>query len=338
MSRLIVSPGDVDFTSVGRRDYHVKFEHPTLWGHYLVPVTVVVGAAAEAGKGLVAIGSTHGNEYEGPVAIKHLLHDLDAHTVTGRLILIPVLNASAFAAGTRDTPDDGMNLNRAFPGDPAGSITRRFAAFINDQVFPHVHVVIDLHAGGRVARFPMVSSFHHVADPEQRRGMEACARGFGVPFVMIYQDQTPGLLTSTAERLGKITIGSEFGWGMAVNATGVSMSIQGILTAAAVHGIIAGDPPTNAHCPAAEQKMIDSSNPACSMLAPFAGHFEPIVALGAHVVAGQRLGWLHDFNHIDAPPHSLDAPHDGYIVCQAWHAEVIKGQVITQVAIETAWS
>ena len=38
---------------------------------------------------------------------------------------------------------------------------------------------------------------------------------------MIYQNVTPGLLPSEAERLGKITVGTELGWGRAVQAEGV---------------------------------------------------------------------------------------------------------------------
>jgi len=34
--------------------------------------------------------------------------------VRGRIILVPVLNPSAFFAGTRESADDGVNLNRAF--------------------------------------------------------------------------------------------------------------------------------------------------------------------------------------------------------------------------------
>jgi predicted deacylase len=337
MSRQLISPAELDCITPGRRDYHVTFEHPTLWGHFLVPVTVMVGPDAAPGRGLVAIGSTHGNEYEGPVAIKHLLQEIDVADVSGRLILIPVLNAAAFAAGTRDTPEDGANLNRAFPGDGGGGITARFADFITRQIFPHVHVVIDLHAGGRVARFPMVASFHHVADSVQRCEMELAARDFGVPIVMIYQDNTPGLLTSSAEKLGKITIGSELGWGQAVNRTGVAMARQGILRAAVRQGLLRGALPANRHCAASEQRLVDTSDPACSLLAPFAGHFEPTVARGEHVAAGKRVGYLHDFDRIDAAAHTLNAPHDGYVVCQGWEARVLQGQVVTQVGKALPW-
>ena len=336
-TRITTSPQAVDLDSPGRRDYSVKFEHPTLWAQYMVPLTVLVGPAAAPGRGLVAIGSTHGNEYEGPVAIKHLLNEIDVNDVLGRIILIPVLNVAAFQAGVRDTPDDGMNLNRAFPGNAGGPLTSRFADFVTRFVFPRVHVVIDIHAGGEVARFPPTISFHPVEDGEQRKAMETTARGFGAPFTMIYQDDTPGLLTSTAEQMGKITLGSELGHGAAVDATGVSIARQGILTAAAGQGLVSTPAPANAHCPDEDQVLIDTSDPESSLLAPYPGHFEPVVQLGVKVGTGDAVGYLHDFGRIDETPLLLTAPHEGYVCCQAWRAPVMQGQVLTQVGREVAW-
>jgi N-alpha-acetyl-L-2,4-diaminobutyrate deacetylase len=338
MSRTIADAAALDFDTPGRRDYLVKLEHTTIWAHHLIPVTVLVGPHAERGRGLLAIGSTHGDEMEGPVALKHLLGELRSEDVLGRIVLVPVLNVMAFKANRRETPDDGVNLNRAFPGDPAGSVTYRLADFVTRSLFPEVHVVLDIHAGGEVARFPATANVHFMEDPAQRRAMEETARGFGTPFVMCYQNLTRGLLTSLAEDLGKITVGTELGWGRAVQAAGVSMARQGVLTAAARHGQLRGEPPVNRHTPAAEQLLVDTSDPASSLLAPCDGVFEPTVELGAAVTAGQRVAWLHDFGRIDEPPLAIAAPHDGYVICQAWGARVIQGQVITQVGRPRAWA
>ncbi len=335
--RTIVAPEALDLDSRGRRDYHVRLEHPSLWASYLIPVTAIVGPEARPGRGLVAFGSTHGDEYEGPVALKNLLREVRTEDVLGRLILVPVLDVPAFKAGRRETPDDGQNLNRAFPGDARGGITSRIADFVTRFLFPHAHVVLDIHSGGDVARFPPLASFHSVEDRSQRKEFEAAARGFGTRFTMIYQNQTPGLLTSAAERLGKITVGTELGFGRSVQMEGVSMARQGVLTAAARHGQLRGEPPPNRHFPAAEQLLVDTSDPASSLLAPFEGHFEPLAPLGGAARRGDRLGLLHDFNRIDDPPFELLAPHDGHIICQAWGARVIQGQVITQVGRVVAW-
>jgi predicted deacylase len=334
--RIQVPVTGLDLDTPGRRDYFVSFEHPTLWGAYLVPVTVFVGRECAPGRGLVAIGSTHGNECEGPVGIKRLLQDIALADVRGRIILIPTLNVAAFAAGTRDTPDDGANLNRVFPGDPKGTITERFADFIQTRIFPHVHVVLDLHSATNAFDFALVSSFHYVSDQGQQRQMEETARGFGTRFVMVYQNDTPGLLTSTAERLGKITIGTELGWGCTVCPEGVSMGMQGVLTAAIRHGQLRGEVPQNRHYPRDQQILIDNSDHACYVHAVRGGLYEPRVAVGALVESGDVVGVLHDFDSIDLPGLDIRAPHGGYVLCQV-KARVLRGQVLAVVSVPKPW-
>jgi len=336
--RRIVNPEQLDFVTPGRRDYHVKLEHTSIWAHHLIPVTVLVGPQAREGRGLVALASTHGDELEGPVAVKHLLHEIRTPDVLGRIILIPTINPMAFKANRRETPDDGVNFNRAFPGAPKGSVTYRLADFVTRFIFPQVHVVLDLHSGGEVARFPETANVHRMSDPGQRRSMEETARGFGTRFIMQYQNLTPGLLTGLAEELGKISVGTELGWGRAVQVDGVSMAKQGVLTAAIRQEQLRGEIPPNRHYPAGEQLLVDTSQPDSNLLAAFEGYFEPLVKLGEKVGKGARVGWLHDFNRIDEAPMELLAPHEGYILCQAWGAKVIQGQVLTQVGRPVEWA
>lgn len=338
MQREQINMDELDLQSQGVRHYSIRVEHSTKWGWHLIPLTVMVGAEAKAGEGLVVIGATHGNEYEGPMAIRRVMQELDVSRVAGRLIFMPIFNAPAFFSGTRDTVDDGLNLNRAFPGDAHGSITQRLADLMVTAIFPHVHAVFDLHSGGKVARFEPLSSFHHVEDEHQRQVMEVLARGFGCKLTMIYQNQTPGLLTSMAERLGKYTIGSEFGYGEAALPKGVAMAIRGIYFGAIHLGQLSGTPPPNVYCRPEEQVLADTSEPQSNCLASFVGHYEPLVDAGTLVQAGDPLGYLHDFYRLDEKPELILAPHEGYVVCQAWRAEVEQGQVIAQVGKTLAWT
>ena len=93
--------------------------------------------------------------------------DLDADELRGLVILMPQLSESACSAGTRVSPLDGVNMNRAFPGNARGSISYRIAHFVKTAVFPRVRVVIDIHSGGREAVFPLCTSFHPT--PGRRR-------------------------------------------------------------------------------------------------------------------------------------------------------------------------
>jgi predicted deacylase len=337
MPRLIVRPERLDLDSPGRRDYWLALEHDSIWGDHLLPLTVFVGPKAREGKGLVAFGSNHGNEYEGPMVIKHLLREIKIDDVLGRVILIPVLNPSAFLAGTREsTPDDRVNLNRAFV-EGAGKtpslsgITHRIAAFVRESIWPRVHIVLDLHSGGDVARFSLCANYHPLDDFEQSKKIEETARWFGTPSLMVYQNQTPGLLPSEAERLGKITVGTELGWGRAVNPEGVRYGKHGVKAALINHGLMKGSIEPIAYHRAGTQRKLEMVDRDCFTVAPFAGHYEPLVECGTAVKKGETVGLLHDFDHVDMEPWVAVAGVDGVVLAQAWVAPVPRGQHIVVV-------
>ncbi len=340
VERVHVRPSEVDMVSPGRRDYWVALAHDTLWAEWWVPLTVIVGPEARDGEGLVAFGATHGNEYEGPVAVKRVLSEIDTERVRGRIVLVPVLNPAAFRDGTRDGL--GVNLNRAFV-DGAGSatstssITYRIAALVRELIWPHVHVVLDLHSGGAVMRFAHVSSFHRFDDAEQARKTAETARWFATPFTMLYANEYPGLLTSEAERLGKITVGTELGWGSSVNEEGVRYGRQGILGAAVLHRLLDMELEPIAHHRDRSQRLVDISQRSSELYAPWRGWYEPLLACGEFVREGQTIAYVHDFDRIDEPPFAVKPKIDGYLVCQAWTASVVSGQQIAMIGIDTPW-
>ena len=75
---------------------------------------------AAPGKTLVVTAGVHGCEYVGIQALRRLAADLDPARLSGNVILLPLANPSAFYAGAKQVvPEDGVNLNRAFPGNSA---------------------------------------------------------------------------------------------------------------------------------------------------------------------------------------------------------------------------
>lgn len=334
MSRVICRPAQLDLDSPGRRDYWVALEHDSLWGDHLIPLTVWVGPESTPDQGLVSFGSNHGNEYEGPMVLKNLCREIDLKDVRGRIIFIPVLNPSAFRSGTRESRlDDGVNLNRAFV-DGAGKnpalagITHRIADFIREFIWPRVHIVIDLHSGGDIIRFSQCANYHPVDDPVLAEKIEQTARWFGTPSLMIYQNQTPGLLPSEAERLGKITVGTELGWGSAVDIEGVRYGRQGVLAALIHNDLLKGEIEPIAFHAAGTQKKLEMVDRKCFTPAPFDGHYEPLIACGEEVREGDIVGLLHDFDHFDMAPWPVVAGVDGVVLAQAWRCPVPRGQHI----------
>lgn len=343
INRIITRPSDLDLNSPGRRDYYVALEHDTLWGDHLIPLTVWVGDETEDEKGLVAFGSTHGNEIEGPVALRHLLDEIKIENVRGRIILIPILNAAAFKTNTRDSvSEDGVNLNRAFVDDAGHSpalsgITHRIANFVREYIWPKVHVVIDLHSGGTSLEMLLCSSFHPIENIDQGKRIEETARWFGAPVVMVYQNQTRGLLTAEAESLGKITIGTELGFGQSVNKDGVAYARQGVMAAAIHHGLLNGTIEPIAHHRDGTQRRLAIVDRDCYVPAPFDGHFEPLRKLGNIVRAGDVIAYLHDFDRIDLPPHQIIAAVDGVLMAQALQSKVRQGQHVVVIGKQQEW-
>src|ERR1700691_3234634 len=95
-----------------------------------VPVIEVTGSGD--GPLLTVIAGVHGCEYVPMAAVRQWAGGLAGRELAGTVRAVPVLNLPAFNARSPFVvPEDGKNLNRNFPGDPAGSFTERFA----DAVF-----------------------------------------------------------------------------------------------------------------------------------------------------------------------------------------------------------
>ena len=342
MARNIVHPGQLDLESPGRRDYWVALGHTSIWGSHLIPLTVMVGPQAKDGEGLVAFGACHGNEYEGPVAIKHLLREIRTEDVLGRILLVPVLNVAAFRVGDREsTGDDGYNLNRVFV-EGAGTtpamagITHRIAAFVREAIWPHVHICIDLHSGGEVARFAHWAGFFRCGDKVIDERREQMARWFGTRVVTANTSSTEpptilGGMHNEADLMGKFAIGTELGWGQSVDVQGTRFARQGVLAAAIHHEQLRGSIEPIGHHAAGTQSLVHTN---ASVSAPYPGHYEPLFDCGEVVEQGQVGGLLHDFGRLDEEPFEIVAGATGIVISQAWGARVEQGQTIHMIGEE----
>ena len=325
---------NVDWDSPGARIYHLPFTLDHTWGRVRVPL--YVACAQQPGTTVVAIGGTHGDEYEGPVGLKNLIRELDpARLVAGRLIVLPVLNVPAFRAARRDSPLDGKNMNRVFPGDAAGTITQRIARFLTDEVLARADVVIDLHSGGAGFEIVRCTSFHRVADPAAFARFKETALLFGTPFVMIYSSgMGTGLLTEEAEAMGKITIGSELGYGASTDLDGVRWAHHGTLNVLRHHGLLDG-PVVDLTAPGLDRQRVVSATEIDRYIpAPVSGISEPLVPVGAYVVAGQPVARIHDFERPDEAPVEIAADGDGYVMCRRFRAATAQGDVVMVIASE----
>jgi predicted deacylase len=338
MTNVIYNYDDIDFAKPGKHHYQVALSLDGTWGFSLVPLTVINGLRGPSGDGVICFGGTHGNEYEGQVGVKRLCTDLDPARMTGRVILMPRLSESACVANSRTSPLDGVNMNRAFPGNPRGTISSRIAHFVKTRIFPLGRIVIDIHSGGMEGAFPHCTSFHPIPDPAQQAETALVARLFDTGFVMIYSSaMAHGLLTDEAEAEGKVTIGSEFGAGAATDRLGVRHAYEGTKNVLRHYGLLEGDITKIRPAGSEPARLISAPHLDAYVPTPRDGVWEPLIEPGQPVAAGELVGRLHDFSDHASPALDIVAPRSGYMMMLHLSARPIKGQTLFVVAENVDW-
>lgn len=138
------------------------------------PLECICLCGAKPGRTLVVTAGVHGCEYVGVQALRTLARELDPAAMTGNVILLPLANPYGFYAGAkRVIPEDGVNLNGAFPGDRNGSLGRRLAFALEDTLYSAADFLADVHSGDcNESLHPLV---FFPTSGEERINMEAMA-------------------------------------------------------------------------------------------------------------------------------------------------------------------
>ncbi|MFN9987434.1 MAG: succinylglutamate desuccinylase/aspartoacylase family protein, partial [Pirellula sp.] len=289
------------------------------------------------GPTVLVLGGNHGDEYQGQIAAMRLARELTPDVIHGRLILIPSLNFPAARAATRLSPLDGMNMNRAFPGNAEGSVTSQIAHYLTHTLFPMSDAVIDIHSGGRSMDFVPCSHMHLVPDQSQRRKMLEAMLAWNTDFSFLYTDIAgSGLLPVEAENQGKTVVTTELGGGEGVPAS-VHRIAQGGLRNVLIHlGVLEGELQTRASLgkpPAILTQALHADN---YLLAPESGVFEVAVDLGDRVSRGQPVGYIHHLERPDREPETIESSRDGFLITARVPCLTQQGDCVAVIGEEVA--
>ena len=148
---------------------------------YPVEMTVICGS--RHGKTLVVTAGVHGCEYVGIETLNRLKRELEPAALSGRVILLPLVNPEGFYQGSKQTiPADGQNLNRMFPGKPDGTFSSQLARVLEETLYPEADFLMDLHGGDvNEALTPLI--FFPTAVPEALSAAAcAAAESLSVPY------------------------------------------------------------------------------------------------------------------------------------------------------------
>jgi ectoine utilization protein EutE len=320
---------DVDYELPGKHQGYLRVPYSSNkagWANLLIPITVVKNGE---GPTVLAMGGNHGDEYEGPVALMKLARRIRAEDIRGRLILIPALNLPAVLAGTRLSPIDGVNLNRAFPGKYDDTLTGLIAHYLTQVLFPLADVVMDLHSGGKSMDFLPCAHLHRVRDEAQFQNMLAAAKVFGEPYVFIYADIAgTGLLPVQAESMGKIVVTTEMGGAGQCSPRVVRITERGVRNVLIHFGLLSGDMVV----PNPNPTVVAATRAEDYHLAPANGIYESFLELGDQVEKGEPIGQIHFPSRFDREPEVVHAASSGLLICRRFPGGTEQGDCVAVVA------
>ena len=257
-------------------------------GVLAVPYVEVTGESP--GPHLTVIAGVHGAEYTSIAAVREFARALDPAWVHGRITAVPVVNLLSFwERSAFVVPLDGKNLNRNFPGDPAGTFTEVLAHHVTEAFIRPTDYLLDLHAGDLPEALEPFVLYDESPVEEQSRRL-AHAYGLGHVVRQARAGRTVGGSTSAvAADLGIPSITAEAGQNGVLERASVDRHLTGLANIARLLGIdTRPSSGTTAPTPPVEH------DGWVWLRTTTAGWWEPAVAVGTDVDAGDLLGTVSD--------------------------------------------
>lgn len=273
-----------------------------------IPVVIINGGST--GKRLFVGAAVHGVEVNPMEALRRVVLEIDPAAVTGQIVAVIVTNILAFRHHTRRTPFDNEDMNRVWPGNPAGTISERMAHAVYEQAVKGSDMLIDLHTGYST----MVT---HTVFGEGDAASEELARVFGTEYLLMEeqdeewrQSRFAGKLRNVAAAEGIPAITPELGGFSRFEGNQIQSGVLGLWNVLGHYGFYRCDV-------VRPGRQVLIRNHLTRVLANHGGVFVPTVRPGNDVWETQELGFIYsprDFSVVE----TVRAPFDAIVV---FHAE-----------------
>ena len=296
------------------------------YGSVMIPIAVIANGP---GPTVLMTGGNHGDEYAGPTSLIKLANTLDPATIRGRVIIVPAMNYPAFRAGTRTSPIDGGNMNRAFPGRPDGTVTEKIADYFQRTLLPLADLVVDFHSGGKTLDFVPFAAAHVQADKANEAACFAAMEAFNAPYsVQLLEIDNVGMYDTAAEEMGKVLVSTELGGGGTATAKSIAVAKKGLRNVLIHAGILKGEMQID---PTLRLDMPDGD---CFVFSESDGLCEPMVDLGEAVSKGDVLARIWPVDRTGIAPVELSAKRDGLLISRHFPGLIKSGDCAAVVGIE----
>ncbi|MEI2387404.1 succinylglutamate desuccinylase/aspartoacylase family protein [Breoghania sp. JC706] len=280
-----------------RRDFH----SPEIDG---ISLPVVVLDGARPGPTVCVSAGVHGSEYCALEVAQRLLA-LDPAEVSGRIIVLPLVNIPAFIGrAAYVNPTDGINPNRAFPGRADGSQSYRLTHWLTYGIFRHCDFLIDLHSGD-LSEYVRPFAIFLRDDPRTRALARAARLEFSIGL------GPGGMSLHGAAAVGVPGVILEAGGALSRGADVVGILHSGLLRALAFTGAIRLSDDEEATAGAGDDTLIEA--PA-AIIATQDGLWYPENEVGAILEEGAVVGRIRDYFGYEKT--AIHAPQSGALLYQ----------------------
>ena len=266
----------------------------------VIDIPVFVKNGEEAGPVVLVQGGLHGDEINGIEIVRRLISDPSLKITNGCLIALPIINVFGFLHFSRELPD-GKDVNRCFPGSKKGSLARRIANYLMEEIVSQIEFGIDLHTGGSARNnYPQT---RYTKDSEESKKLASI---FNAPFHF----STPLIAHSFREathKMGIPIIVYEGGESMRFDDFAISEGVKGIFNVLREFNMI-------------KKKKITLQNWSVHLSkrkwirADASGMFIPSILNGKKVEKGSTLGYITSIN-AENNILPVTAPFSGHIIC-----------------------
>jgi len=230
------------------------------------------------------------------------------------------------------SPIDGVNMNRTFPGDPLGTVTRMIAHYVHSQLLPMADAVADIHSGGRSMFFSPFAAVHELDDRTLMDKARQAMIAFDPPIGLFVRElDTGGTLDTEVEKLGKILVTTELGGGGTTTTATIATAERGIRNLLRHLGILDGAPETRASLGLKPTRMMTATENAY-VVTDDSGLLELLVDLNDPVSAGQPIARIYDLERPGAAPAVYQARTDGVLIGRSHGALVTAGDFLAMIA------
>ena len=307
---------DADVAPGERRRLFLRASESFAGDSVEIPVLAVRGE--RAGPVVCMTAGVHGDELNGIEIVRHFFEHVNPKKLSGTLLGVPVANLHGFRRGSRYLPDR-RDLNRYFPGHPAGSSASRIANALFDGVVHHCDALVDFHTG----------SFYRANLPQLRADLKnpqvlELAQAFGIG-VVVHSEGLVGTLRRASTDAGIPAITYEAGEPKRFQDDEISRGVEGMRNLLCTLGALDGDLPEPGR-----QRIYASSR---WVRVDDGGIFITGRKLGERVGYGDVLGTVTD--PVSNERTRLVAPVAGRILGMAVSQVVIPGFAAFHIGIDS---